>query len=65
MRWAWYNAMPHPDHAGYLKIFEHAMPPEVLNNFNARELSSPILAAAQCATLPGLKKRIAGDRRLQ
>ena len=55
--WAWYNAMPHPNHAGYLKIFqEHfALAQEVLNNFNARELSSPILAAAQCATLPGLK----------
>ena len=49
--------MPHPNHAGYLKIFqEHfALAQEVLNNFNARELSSPILAAAQCATLPGLK----------
>ena len=55
--WAWYNAMPYPNHAGYLKIFqEHfALAQEVLNNFNARELSSPILAAAQCATLPGLK----------
>ena len=55
--WAWYNAMPHPDHAGYLKIFqEHfALAQEVLNNFNARELSFPILAAAQCATLQGLK----------
>jgi hypothetical protein len=55
--WAWYNAMPHPKHAGFLKVFqEHfALAQEVLNNFNARELSSPILAAAQCATLPGLK----------
>jgi hypothetical protein len=49
--------MPHPNHAGYLKIFqEHfALAKEVLNNFNAHELSSLILAAAQCATLPGLK----------
>jgi hypothetical protein len=38
--WAWYTAMPHPNHAGYLKIFqEHfALAQEVLNNFNAREL---------------------------
>ena len=55
--WAWYNAMPHPNHAGFLKVFqEHfALAQEVLNNFNARELSSPILAAAHCATLPRLK----------
>ena len=24
--WAWYNAMPHPDHAGYLKIFKNTSP---------------------------------------
>ena len=49
--------MPHPNHAGYLKIFQErlALAQEVLNNFNARDLSSPILAAAQCATLQGLE----------
>ena len=57
--WAWCNAMPHPKHAGVLKVFqEHfTLAQEASNNFNTRKLSSPILAAAQCATLPGLKKR--------
>lgn len=55
--WACYNAMPSENHASYLKVFqEHfAIAQEVLNNFNAQALSSPLLAAAQCATLPGLK----------
>ena len=55
--WAWYNAMPSENHASYLRVFqEHfAIAQEVLNNFNAQALSSPLLAAAQCATLPGLK----------
>jgi hypothetical protein len=49
--------MPRPNLAGYLKIFqEHfALAQAVLNNVNASELASPILAAAQCATLPRLK----------
>ena len=54
--WAWHDYAPKGDNESFLKTFRRhfGLAQEILNNFNALDLGSPILAAAQCAALPGL-----------
>ena len=54
--WAWHDYAPHGDNESFLKTYRRhfSLAQEILNNFNALELGSPILASAQCAALPGL-----------
>ncbi len=54
--WAWHDYAPRGDNESFLKTYRRhfSLAQEILNNFNAFDLGSPILASAQCAVLPGL-----------